>query len=129
MILNSKDIKFKAVRAGGPGGQRTNRRSTKVQLWISIGDLPLSDIEKKRIRAKLKNYINHRDELEVQSDESRSQELNRDSALEKLDMLLREALRVPKKRIPMKPSRSAENRRIAEKKIIGEKKRARRAIK
>ena len=117
------------MRAGGPGGQRTNRRSTKVQLWIRIGDLPLSDIEKRRIRNKLKNYINHRDELEVQSDESRSQELNRDSALEKLNNLLKEALRVPKKRIPIRPTRFAKERRIKEKKIISEKKRSRRLSK
>ncbi len=129
MIVNPKDIKFKAVRASGPGGQNTNRRSTKVQLWIRIGNLPLTEIEKKRIRTKLKNLINHNDELEVESEAERSQEKNRDIAVEKINQLISEALKVPKKRIPTSPSRSSENRRIAEKKIISEKKKSRRLSK
>ena len=129
MIINPKDIKFKAVRASGPGGQRTNRRSTKVQLWIRIGNLPLTEIEKKRIRTKLKNLINHNDELEVESEAERSQEENRDDALEKMNRLISEALKVPKKRIPTEPTRFSENKRIAEKKIISEKKKSRRLSK
>jgi ribosome-associated protein len=128
MIVNPEKVRFKAVRAGGPGGQRTNRRSTKVQLWIKIANLPLTDLEKKRIRAKLAKHVNHKDELEVMADEERSQEMNRDAALRRMNILIKEALKVPKKRIPTEPKRSVEEKRIRIKKMISEKKKARRSI-
>ncbi len=128
MIIKEKILKFKAVRASGPGGQRTNRRSTKVQLWVEIGKLPLTLPEKKRIREKLKNYVNRKDEIEITSEEERSQELNRDKALEKLNALLKNALRVRKPRIPTAPPRNLEDKRIHGKKIIGEKKQSRRKL-
>ena len=81
MIVTLENVRWKAVRASGPGGQRVNRRSTKVQMWVKVEDLPLTDLEKRRIRQNLAHRINHNDELEVWSEEERSQELNRDSAL------------------------------------------------
>ena len=129
MIFNPKDIKFKAGRAGGPGGQRTNRRSTKVQLWIQIDKLPLTKLQKKQLRKKLAKHINHKDEIEVMADEERSQEMNREAAVKRLNKVILDALKVPKKRIPTKPSRRSEDNRIAEKKIISAKKQSRRLSK
>ncbi|MEK7630041.1 MAG: peptide chain release factor-like protein [Patescibacteria group bacterium] len=126
MLIDKEMVRFRAVRASGPGGQRTNRRSTKVQLWVKVGDLPVSEQEKKMIRKKLVNHINHDDEIETWSEEERSQEMNRKHAFEKLQNLVNEALDVPLPRIPTEPRRSAEERRIKEKKIISEKKVARR---
>ncbi len=125
MLVNEKNVRFKAVRAGGPGGQNVNRRSTKVQMWVKIADLPLEETERKRIRAKLKNHINLNDELEVINEDERSQELNRDKALEKMNELLTEALQVRKPRIKTRPPRRVEETRIREKKIVSEKKKGR----
>lgn len=127
MLITGKDVKFKASRSSGPGGQRANRRSTKVQLWVKIGNLPLTEIEKRRIRKKLAKHINHLDELWVENEEERSQEMNRDNALEHVNELIEKALKVPPRRIPTTPPRSAENIRIRAKKIRGEKKKSRRA--
>lgn len=126
MEISERDVKFKAVRSSGPGGQKANRRSTKVQLWIKIGNLPISEPEKKRVRKKLEKHINHLDELWVENEEERSQDLNRDKALRKINELLREALEVPKTRIPTEPRRGAKEARIRGKKIKSEKKRRRR---
>jgi len=126
LVRISNGVKFKAVRASGPGGQRTNRRSTKVQLWVKISNLPLGEREKKLIRKKLPRHINGRDEIEVMNQEERSQELNRDKALAKLNQLIAGALKIKKPRIPTWPSRRAEDRRIKEKRIISDKKRSRR---
>ena len=128
MRITDEDVRFKAVRSGGPGGQRANRRSTKVQLWVKIGNLPLTEIEKKRIRRKLAKHINHLDELWVENEEERSQKLNRDNALEHINELIEEALKVPPRRIPTTPPRSAEEIRIRAKKMRGEKKKSRRKI-
>ena len=108
MTINKENVKFKAARSSGPGGQKANRRSTKVQLWVKIGDLALNPSEKKRLRKKLERHINHLDELWVENEEERSQKLNRDKAFEKLNELVNEALKVPKRRIPTSPRRGAE---------------------
>lgn len=129
MLVNEQNVRFKAVRASGPGGQRANRRSTKVQIWVKVSDLPLGGEQKKLIRERLAHHINHNDELEVVNEEERSQELNRDKALERMNQMIEEALRVPPPRILSKPPRSAENFRIKEKKITSEKKRSRRVTK
>ncbi len=125
-LKKSNGVRFKAARSSGPGGQRANRRATKVQLWLKIGNLPLTETEKKRIRTKLAGHINHKDELDIVSEEERSQEMNRDKALEKMNELITEALKVRKPRIKTKPPRGVEETRIREKKIVGEKKRGRR---
>ncbi|MFH1162072.1 MAG: peptide chain release factor-like protein [Candidatus Jorgensenbacteria bacterium] len=127
VLLDHAKVRFRAVRSGGPGGQRTNRRSTKVQVWVSIKNLPLSDGEKRMLRRKFGKRLNGRGEIEVQSESSRSQELNRDEALRRLEAIIARALKVPRCRIPTTPPRGAEDRRIREKKFVSEKKRARRA--
>lgn len=119
-------IRFKAVRASGPGGQRTNRRSTKVELWVKVADLPIADLEKRMVREKLAHHINHNDEIWLTEEEERSQEINRDKALERLHQIVEEAIRAPAPRIPTVPPRGVEEARIREKKIIGLKKKMRR---
>lgn len=125
MVLREKDITFKAVRAGGPGGQNVNRRATKVQARVEINNLPLSEVGKNRIRRKLKNRINDKDELIVEAEEERSQRRNKETALLRMNKLIESALKVQRRRIPTKPSRAAKERRLQEKKERGEKKKER----
>lgn len=126
MLIDENNVRFKAVRAQGPGGQRANRRSTKVQLWVKIGDLPLSEIQKKRLRKQLAHHINGDDEIWVRDEEERFQEQNREKALAHLNLMISDALKMPKLRIPTEPPRNFEEERIREKKITSEKKRSRR---
>lgn len=128
MYVSERDVKFKAVRASGPGGQRANRRSTKVQLWVKIGDLPLTEQQKKRLRQRLTHHLNHRDELWVYDQEERSQEMNKDKALARLNSIIVGALQEPPPRIPTERPRRAEERRIIAKKIKSEKKKSRRIV-
>lgn len=127
VLVGPDDVRFKAVRSSGPGGQRVNRRSTKVQLWVRIGNLRLSDQERRLIRARLEHRINHRDELEVAWEGERLQERNRALALEHLNELLAAALRVPPRRIPTEPHRGAREARLSDKRFRGVKKERRRA--
>lgn len=126
VVINSRVVRFKASRASGPGGQRTNRRATKVQVWVKLRDLPISGAERWRLMRGLGKHLNERGEVEVQSETSRSQELNRDDAIRKLQAVIERALTRPRRRIPTEPPRGAEDRRIREKKFVSEKKRARR---
>lgn len=127
VLLNPTKVRFRASRASGPGGQRTNRRATKVQLWVKIEHLPLRSAERRLLLKKLKGRVNRRGEISVESESSRSQGLNRDAALRKLQAVIERALTRPRRRIPTTPPRGAEDRRIREKKFVSEKKRARRA--
>lgn len=124
-IINPDLARFKAVRARGPGGQRTNRRSTKIQAWARIEDLPLSDFQKQLIRKKLANHINGRDELEVEEEEEASQFLNKKRAFERLNELVNKAIEIKPIRISTQPPASAEEKRIREKKIKTQKKKSR----
>jgi len=129
MLLDESDVNWKAVRASGPGGQRVNRRSIKVQMWVKVADLPLGDKEKKILRVKLVHHLNHKDELEVWCEEERSQEENKDRALARMNKLIGSALKMRAQRIPTEPTQGSKNERIREKKFISEKKRARRGSK
>lgn len=125
-IIKREIVTFRAARAHKPGGMNVDHRATKVRAWVKIEDLPLSSAEKKLLRKKLEKHINNEDELWALCDETRSQELNKDEAVEKLRSLVREALAVPPPRIPNEPPRSAENERIEDKKHLSEKKQMRR---
>ena len=127
MYITEHNIRFKAVRSGGPGGQNANRRATKVQAWVKIDDLPLTDEEKHRIRERLANRVNKRGELEVTDEEERFQEQNKERAIAHLNAMVEMALVVLPPRIPTEPTRGSNERRIEGKKRHGEKKRARRA--
>lgn len=126
MVIDEQNIKIKTSRASGPGGQNVNKRSTRVQAWAKIVDLNLSEEEKNRIRAKLANKINERDELETESDEERAQEQNRDRAIEKLNELIEEALHEDKPRIPTGPHQGSIEERLHHKRLRYQKKKSRR---
>jgi len=122
MILTNQHIKFKTTRSSGPGGSRANRRSTRVQVWVRVKDLPITEAQKKMLRVKIAHHINHDDEIEAWCDSERAQIDNRRIAMKHLNDLIEDALIVPKTRIPTEIPRSAENRRIHDKKMQGAKK-------
>jgi len=124
-LVKPEKVKFKAVRARGPGGQRVNRRSTKIQAWVKIEDLSLSNQQKKMIREKLANHINEKDELEVIEEEESFQSLNKKRALERLNEWIKEAIKEKPPRLSSQPPFSAKEKRIEEKKMKSQKKKSR----
>lgn len=128
IFATEENIHWKAARSSGPGGQRVNKRSTKVQAWLSIPELPISDAQKNIIRTKLRNRINKNDEIEIISEEERSQRANKQKALALLNELLSEALRSEKKRIPTKIPKGVEQAFQAQKKKESKKKQLRKFL-
>lgn len=124
-FIEEEKVRFKASRSGGPGGQNVNKRSTKVQAWIKVGELLLSDGEKKLVREKLAHHVNKEDELEAESEEERSQEANREKALEHLEEMVAEAVKRNPRRIPTRPPEGAEERFREERKMESIKKQLR----
>lgn len=125
--LDKKKVKIKTARSSGPGGSNANRRSTKVQAWVKINDLPITDAQKKLLRKKLPRHrLNHNDEVEAWCEEDRSQERNRENALGHLTDVINETLKVNAPRIPTEVPRRVKRERVEDKKRHGLKKAFRR---
>lgn len=121
------ELVFRASRAGGAGGQHVNTSSTRIELvWNVRTTQALSDDERVRVEGKLASRIDSEGWIRVVSSARRSQGQNRIAAEERLTELIRAALLVRKKRKATKPSRSAKEARLTEKKKRGDTKRQRR---
>ena len=129
MQIPESELNITFARSSGAGGQNVNKTSTKVIIHWSVGkSAVLTDEEKVRVREKLANRINNEDELVLMSEEERSQLQNRESAIARLQELVTEALHVPKKRRPTRPSKSSKLKRLEGKKIRSQIKKERRSI-
>jgi ribosome-associated protein len=121
------ELTFQASRSSGPGGQHVNTSSTRIELWWDLSGSPsLTEAERARVRRNLANRLTAEGDLRVVSGATRSQARNRALALERFRELVARALAVPKRRRPTRPSRAVKERRLAEKRQRGERKRQRR---
>ena len=112
-----QELKLKAVRSSGAGGQHVNKVSTKVELIFDVpASKALSLVEKERIYKKLAARLTKEKILILQADEHRSQYRNKALAIERLFELLEKAVKVPKKRRRTKPTRSSIEKRLTSKK-------------
>jgi len=119
----SSEIRFKASRSAGPGGQSVNKVNTKVELRFDIVNSILLDEEDKQILLqKLKNRISNDGILSIYSQQSRSQLKNKKIALERFYTLIRNALTPETERVPSKPPASLNKKRLVEKQKQSEKK-------
>lgn len=126
-IINKSELTFSL--SGGPGGQNVNKTNSRVTVHTSINDIPfLSETEKNRVSAKLKNRINSKGQLVVTSAEERNQLRNRERALHRTAELIEKALIIPPKRKKTKPSKSSQRKRLECKKKQSEKKLSRRKL-
>ena len=114
------ELQFQFSRSGGPGGQNVNRRETRVELLFDLRQSPsLSDGQRARLLQRLARYVDAAGVLRIVVATERSQLRNRQEALERFALLLREGLRVSKRRLPTQPSAQARARRLEQKRQRG----------
>ena len=117
------EIELRFSRSSGPGGQHAQKSDTRVEATFDVeASAALSDAQKRRVIAKAGPV------LRAVAQDERSQWRNRELATERLVEALREALRVPRKRKPTKPSKAAVERRLEQKRRRSQLKRRRRGL-
>lgn len=112
--------------SGGPGGQHANRSNTRVTLRFDLAQsAAIPEDTRRHMLSRLGNRASG-GSVTVTVDETRSQTLNRQVALERMNHLLSEAMRRPRRRKPTRPSAASRERRLEEKRQRSETKRQRR---
>ncbi len=121
-----KEIKIQTSRSSGPGGQHVNKTESKVELYWNLEESRLFTSEQKtRLRKRLKPRLTAEGVLIMTSQATPSQIRNREIVTQRFLDLVEKMLEPPKRRIATKPSRGAVEKRLKQKKAIGEKKRRR----
>ena len=113
------ELKFKAVRSSGAGGQNVNKVSSKVVLSFDLANsLGLTQEEKERLQIKIANKLTQEVVLIITSEEDRSQFKNKEIAIKKFLKVIENGLLVPKERKEIKVSRRAKEKRLNAKKVM-----------
>jgi ribosome-associated protein len=121
VVLPLAEVELQVSRSSGPGGQHAQKSETRVVAVFDVeASAALTPAQKRRVIARAGPV------LRAVAQDERSQSRNRELALERLVAALREALRVPRKRKPTKPSAAARERRLEGKRRRSRVKRLRR---
>jgi ribosome-associated protein len=117
--IPDQEIEIHAVRSQGAGGQNVNKVSTAVHLQFDIAASSLPSFCKEALLTLRDHRISKEGVITIKAQQHRTQERNREDALERLRVIIQSAAIPRKKRKPTKPTKGSRNRRIEGKKRQG----------
>ena len=113
-------VSLRFTRASGPGGQKVNKTSSAVRLFFNT--YCLDEVIQKRLQQIPKAKLSKNGTLLIVAREHRSQQQNTATAYQRLADMLSIARRKPKIRIPTKPTKASQEKRLTNKKHRSQKK-------
>ncbi len=117
------ELRFKAIRSSGSGGQHVNKVASKVELIFNLQEsTAFSEQQKERLFNKLSTRLTKEGVLILQCGESRSQHKNKTLVINRFLELIKVALKLPKKRVPTKIPKSVIRKRLKNKQKLSDKK-------
>jgi len=128
VTIDEWELDFSAIRSQGAGGQNVNKVASAIHLRFDIKRSKLPDFYKQRLLNLNDSRLTKEGVIVIKSQSHRTQELNKEEALNRLKELIISATQVQKKRRATKPSRNSQRKRMDSKTKRGQTKELRKNI-